>query len=96
MRQSTSAKEQEQHRIMAPQLRADRGSDATASTVEKIDQAIHATMIDSTSRSSEEPLVLNEANSAEHTAYAFSIKKKWWILTVVALCQTSMSKLLMC
>jgi hypothetical protein len=79
---------------MARQLRADRGSDATASTVEKIDQAIHATMIDSTlSRTSEEPLILNEANSIEHTAYAFSTKKKWWILTVVALCQTSMSKL---
>jgi hypothetical protein len=37
------------------------------------------------------PLVLNEANSFEHTAYSFSTKKKWAILTVVALCQTSMS-----
>lgn len=38
------------------------------------------------------PLVLNEANAVEHTAYMFSTKKKWWILTVVALCQTSMSE----
>ena len=38
------------------------------------------------------PLVLNEANAIEHTAYMFSTKKKWWILTVVALCQTSMSE----
>ncbi|CAO2657308.1 Nn.00g034340.m01.CDS01 [Neocucurbitaria sp. VM-36] len=37
------------------------------------------------------PLVLNEANAVEHTAYVFSTKKKWWILTVVALCQTSMN-----
>jgi hypothetical protein len=38
------------------------------------------------------PLVLTEANSLEHTAYKFSDKKKWAVLTVVALCQTSMSK----
>lgn len=38
------------------------------------------------------PLVLSETNAVEHTAYMFSTKKKWWILTVVALCQTSMSK----
>ena len=38
------------------------------------------------------PLVLDETNAVEHTAYMFSTKKKWWILTVVALCQTSMSK----
>lgn len=36
--------------------------------------------------------VLSEANAIEHTAYSFSTTKKWWILTVVALCQTSMSK----
>ncbi|KAI8937684.1 hypothetical protein NX059_005385 [Plenodomus lindquistii] len=39
------------------------------------------------------PLILNEANAVEHTAYMFSTKKKWCILTVVALCQTSMSEL---
>jgi hypothetical protein len=38
------------------------------------------------------PLVLSEANSLEHTAYKFSNKKKWAVLTVVALCQTSMSR----
>ena len=37
------------------------------------------------------PLVHNEVNAVEHTAYVFSTKRKWWILTVVALCQTSMS-----
>ncbi|KAF1941555.1 multidrug transporter [Clathrospora elynae] len=37
------------------------------------------------------PLKLDEANSVEHTAYMFSNKKKWWILIVVALCQTSMN-----
>lgn len=34
---------------------------------------------------------LDEVNAYEHTAYAFSRKRKWWILTVVALCQTSMN-----
>ena len=36
--------------------------------------------------------ILNEATNLKDTAYAFSTEKKWWILTVVALCQTSMSK----
>jgi len=35
---------------------------------------------------------LTEANAVERTAYVFSAKRKWWILTVVGLCQTSMSK----
>lgn len=39
------------------------------------------------------PLILDEANAFKHTAYNFSTKKKWAVLTVVALCQTSMSKL---
>jgi len=34
---------------------------------------------------------LDVINGYEYTAYNFSIKKKWWILTVVALCQTSMN-----
>jgi hypothetical protein len=38
------------------------------------------------------PLKLNEVNTYEKTGYAFSTKKKWWILSVVALCQTSMSE----
>lgn len=37
-------------------------------------------------------LILNEANAIEHTAYQWSSNKKWAVLTVVALCQTSMSK----
>ncbi|KAF2823567.1 MFS general substrate transporter [Ophiobolus disseminans] len=37
------------------------------------------------------PLILNEVNSIEHTAYKFSSRKKWAVLTVVALCQTSMN-----
>ncbi|KAF2259707.1 MFS general substrate transporter [Lojkania enalia] len=36
-------------------------------------------------------LVLTEGNSYEKTAYAWSIRKKWTLLTVVALCQTSMN-----
>lgn len=35
---------------------------------------------------------LTELNCVEKTGYMFSTKKKWQILTVVALCQTSMSK----
>lgn len=35
---------------------------------------------------------LSEATNLADTAYAFSTKHKWWILTVVALCQTSMSE----
>ena len=35
---------------------------------------------------------LTELNCIEKTGYMFSSKKKWQILTVVALCQTSMSK----
>lgn len=37
------------------------------------------------------PRILNELNSHEKTAYHFSNRKKWAILTVVGLCQTSMS-----
>jgi hypothetical protein len=42
------------------------------------------------------PLKLDEANSVEKTGYMFSTRKKWQILTVVALCQTSMSMWLPC
>lgn len=38
------------------------------------------------------PLILTEGNALKHTAYNFSSRKKWAVLTVVALCQTSMSK----
>ncbi|KAH6620366.1 major facilitator superfamily domain-containing protein [Boeremia exigua] len=34
---------------------------------------------------------LSEGADIKDTAYAFSYKYKWWILTVVALCQTSMN-----
>jgi hypothetical protein len=39
--------------------------------------------------------ILSEVTDRKDTAYKFSTKKKWCILTVVALCQTSMSKLLL-
>jgi hypothetical protein len=39
------------------------------------------------------PFILDEANAIEHTAYRWSQQKKWAVLTVVALCQTSMSTL---
>lgn len=35
--------------------------------------------------------VIREEDAWERTAYAWGSKKKWWILTVVALCQTSMN-----
>ena len=35
---------------------------------------------------------LSEATGWKDTAYAFSTARKWQILTVVALCQTSMSR----
>jgi hypothetical protein len=58
--------------------------------------AFDAGLTDTSPRSSTAPvtapLVLSEANSLEYTAYKFSKKKKWAVLTVVALCQTSMSK----
>jgi hypothetical protein len=37
------------------------------------------------------PRVLNERDDYESTAYMWSLKKKWILLTVVALCQTSMN-----
>jgi MFS family permease len=37
------------------------------------------------------PLMLTEANSKKNTGYAFTNKRKWAILTVVGLCQTSMN-----
>jgi hypothetical protein len=58
----------------------------------------NAVPVDSNMTSKEEfadpnaPLILTEANSIEHTAYVWSPKKKWAVLTVVALCQTSMSR----
>ncbi|KAF2877018.1 major facilitator superfamily domain-containing protein [Massariosphaeria phaeospora] len=36
-------------------------------------------------------IVLREEENWNRTAKAFSSKKKWWILTVVALCQTTMN-----
>jgi hypothetical protein len=36
-------------------------------------------------------IILDEIDGFEYTGYAFSTRKKWWILTVVALCQTSMN-----
>ncbi|KAF2007187.1 MFS general substrate transporter [Amniculicola lignicola CBS 123094] len=36
-------------------------------------------------------LILKQEEAFEATGYAFSTSKKWWILSVVALCQTSMN-----
>ncbi|PVH97620.1 multidrug transporter [Periconia macrospinosa] len=36
-------------------------------------------------------IVLDEVRDFRYTALSFSSKKKWWVLTVVALCQTSMN-----
>jgi hypothetical protein len=65
---------------------------------EATSSAFEAVPVDSSPRPSTTPvnpnipLVLSEANAIEYTAYNFSNKKKWAVLTVVALCQTSMSK----
>ncbi|KAH3977506.1 hypothetical protein HBH92_049210 [Parastagonospora nodorum] len=45
----------------------------------------------STSVSSPSKIVLNEHTSRHPTAYAWSTKKKWILLTVVAFCQVSMN-----
>jgi hypothetical protein len=73
------------------------GSDAPGAK-EADTSTFEAGLLDSTPRpstapvDSSEPLTLSEANALEYTAYNFSNKKKWAVLTVVALCQTSMSK----
>jgi hypothetical protein len=72
------------------------GSDGPG-TKEAGTSSFEAGLLDSSPRpstapvDSSAPLVLNEANAIEYTAYNFSNKKKWAVLTVVALCQTSMS-----
>jgi hypothetical protein len=74
------------------------GSDGAGTKEAKSSSFEAAGPLDSNITSSTKPvnpngtLVLNEANSFEQTAYAWSTKKKWAVLTVVALCQTSMSK----
>ncbi|KAF2643038.1 MFS general substrate transporter [Massarina eburnea CBS 473.64] len=47
--------------------------------------------IDSIQRRTDGKLILNEVDGYEYTGYNFSNKKKWWILSIVALCQTSMN-----
>jgi len=66
------------------------GSDATANSSGRKEATADGVEVVPTNENT--LTVLNEANAVEHTAYTFSTKKKWWILTVVALCQTSMSR----
>lgn len=49
------------------------------------------TPISAMDMSSMDSRILDEIKDSEHTGWSFSTKKKWWILTVVALCQTSMN-----
>ena len=49
------------------------------------------TPISAMDMSSMDSKILDEIKDSEHTGWGFSTKKKWWILTVVALCQTSMN-----
>lgn len=71
------------------------GSDTTNNSVgckEAATERVELSTIQGPPASPSAPLKLNEANAVEHTAYTFSTRKKWIILTVVALCQTSMSE----
>ncbi|KAF1958686.1 MFS general substrate transporter [Byssothecium circinans] len=52
---------------------------------------LHHTAITSSSRRPDGKTILNDVDGFEHTGYCFSKRKKWWILSVVALCQTSMN-----
>ncbi|KAL6151168.1 hypothetical protein ACJQWK_10633 [Exserohilum turcicum] len=71
---------------------SDASSSASAQPKKTADNEIEMMPTRSTEADSSEPHTLNEANSVEKTGYIFSTKKKWQILTVVGLCQTSMSK----
>jgi hypothetical protein len=64
---------------------------ATISSLEAV-QAVDSSLSSSPTPDADAPLTLSEANAIEYTAYHFSNRKKWAVLTVVALCQTSMSK----
>ncbi|XPS94162.1 hypothetical protein M3J09_003487 [Ascochyta lentis] len=69
----------------APQVgqpRSDRGSDSSANALRRKEGVVAD---DGTIR-------LSEGTNLADTAYHFSTWRKWQILTVVALCQTSMSK----
>ena len=76
--------EKEEARVGQP--RSDLGSDASAAPAVERKEGLVGD--DGITR-------LSEVTNLKDTAYAFSTKRKWWILTVVALCQTSMSKLLL-
>lgn len=66
------------------QPRSQRGSDSTAAEVARKEEGVAV---------SDDTIRLSEATNLADTAYRFSTLRKWQILTVVALCQTSMSKL---
>lgn len=65
--------------------------EARVSSFEAI-PAVRSSLSSSPTPNADGLLVLDEGNAYKHTAYNFSTRKKWAVLTVVALCQTSMSK----
>lgn len=77
----------ERKELPVDQPRSARGSDSSA-PADALARKEGLTGADGVTR-------LSEVTNCEDTAYHFSSKKKWWILTVVALCQTSMSKSLL-
>ena len=80
--------------IMTTQVRNDSDASSGGSGPRNKQAADAIEMVATHSRQAQPsgPLELNEVNAYEKTGYAFSNKKKWAILTVVGLCQTSMSK----
>ncbi|KAH7079148.1 major facilitator superfamily domain-containing protein [Paraphoma chrysanthemicola] len=76
--------------MLQPRHPSDTSAATDGSSAKEI-RAISRSPSSSTAIAADAPLVLNEANCLEHTAYNFSTKKKWAVLTVVALCQTSMN-----
>ena len=71
---------------------SDASSSGSAHNKKAAENEIEMMPTRSTEADSTDPTMLTEANCVEKTGYMFSTKKKWQILTVVALCQTSMSK----
>jgi hypothetical protein len=77
---------------MAQTRNASAASSGSGSRNKGAEEGIEMVPTRSTQPEPTGPYMLDEVNTYERTGYAFSTKKKWWILTVVALCQTSMSK----
>ncbi|PSN68893.1 MFS general substrate transporter [Corynespora cassiicola Philippines] len=77
-----SSQEPRQRRLSSDATVAVDGKDATTK--------LEATATNDTTIVNSKP-VLTEASGLAYTAYSWPQRKKWWILTVVALCQTSMN-----